>query len=247
MAVELLKARKALWGGAAAAGALALYASLPGEPPAAAPSFPPPPPAPPAASAPAQAVAAPLPVSAEGLVLYGVSGGGAAGMAAVIGPASGSPRVVPAGRDYRPGLRLTEVGATYAILSSAGRETRLDLGGAGGGPEPRRAEPPAAPAAAPATGFAGMDAIALRLGMSPRRQGGRITGFQMKRGADLPILHQAGLRPGDVIVAVNGQALESEEKLLELPQEIAGSYTAEFDVDRDGRRLKLSLPVNARK
>jgi general secretion pathway protein C len=162
-------------------------------------------------------------------------------MAAIIGMASGYPRIVPVGREYRPGLVVKEVGATHAVLADAGRETRLELNGSR---STVSSQPSPAPAPPPAPGLAGMDAPALRLGLRPQKANGRITGFELKAGADLPVLHRAGLRPGDVILAVNGQAFESEEKLLELPREIAGSYVAEFEVERAGDRIKLSLPVN---
>ena len=236
--------RPAFYGGAAAA-ALAAYLLLPRGSAAVPPvvQAPPPPPAPMPPSSMTTDAPAPAPlVSTEGLILYGVSGGGPAGMAAIIGRASGAPRVVPVGRDYRPGLTVKEVGATYAILLGGGQETRLDLNGSSRPVEPRSAE--AAPPSALPPAIQGMDAPALRLGLRPRRTSGRISGFELKSGADLPALLRAGLRPGDVIVAVNGQAFESEEKLLELPREIAGSYVAEFDVERGGIRVRLSLPVN---
>lgn len=226
--------KAALTAACAVAAGLGAYGLWPEGAPAAAPvqalPSPPPPPSPEPVEAPAPA--API-VSVEGLVLYGVSGGGAAGMAAVIGRASGYPRIVPVGRDYRPGLTVKEVGAAYAILVSGGQETRLELNGT--------ATPvqPAAPR--PAAGQS-LNAVDLRLGLAPRKAGG----FQVKAGADLPMLRQAGLRPGDVIVAVNGQAFDSEEKLMELPREIAGSYTAVFEFERGGKRMKATLPVNER-
>ena len=64
--------------------------------------------------------------------------------------------------------------------------------------------------------------------------------------AQLEILERAGLRAGDMIVAVNGQAFRSEEKVLELSDELASSYTAEIKFLRDGRRLKGKLEVNKR-
>lgn len=233
-----------LWAGAAAATSLAFYSLLPAADDAVARAPPKMQPQPPAAAPPMlgrAAVPAPA-VSTDGLILYGVSGGGPAGMAAIIGRAAASARVVPVGKDYRPGLTVKEVGAAHAILVSAGQETRLDLGGK----QAVVAPPPAQAHAALPQGFEGMDAPALRLGLRPRKRDGRISGFELRSTRDLPLLGRAGLQPGDVIVAVNGQAFESEEKLLELPQEIAGSYVAEFEVERDGRRVKLSLPVHER-
>ena len=237
--------RPAFCGGAAVAAALAAYLLLPRESAAVPPVVQAPPPQPAPMPPPAMTADAPAPappVSTQGLILYGVSGGGPAGRAAIIGRSSGSPRVVPVGRDYRPGLTVREVGASYAILLGGGQETRLDINGSSRPVESRPAEAAAPSALTPAV--QGMDAPALRLGLRPRRIDGRISGFELKSGADLPVLLRAGLRPGDVIVAVNGQAFESEEKLLELPREIAGSYVAEFDVERGGSRVKLSLPVN---
>jgi general secretion pathway protein C len=92
-----------------------------------------------------------------------------------------------------------------------------------------------------------MDSADLRVGMAPRRNGGRIDGFAIKAGANLGPLLRAGLRPGDVLLAVNGQPFDSGEKLLELPREIAGSFTAEFEFERGGRRMRALLPVNPRK
>lgn len=189
-----------------------------------------------------------MPVSTEDLTLYGVSGGGSEGLAAIIGAASGSQRLVRIGRDYRPGLTLKEVGPSHAVLASAGQDTRLELNRFAGASEPGggQAKASAASPAPPIARMGGMDSLDFRLGMAPRRSGGRIDGFSLKRGADLPVLRQAGLQPGDVIVAVNGQPFDSAEKLSELPREIAGSYIAEFEFERGGHRMKASLPINDR-
>ena len=237
-------------GGAIAAALLGVAALRPGgqegsgqirQPAVSPPPVPAPPPPIPAAAPPSPPV-----VSTEGLVLYGISGGGPAGLAAVIGPASGSPRVVPLGKDYRPGLTVKSIGSSYAVLVSGGQEALLHIGGHA---SPLKGRGPSAPSQGvrtPQAGLAGLDATALRLGMRPHREGGRITGFELKESRDLTLLQRAGLQEGDVIIAVNGQAFVSEEKLMELPQEIAGSYTAEFDILRNGKRVQLSLPVNSR-
>jgi general secretion pathway protein C len=245
---DLSKRRLALGGALAAAIALLFYSldrsdELPpagsARPPSMAPA------AEVAAAPAAPAAPQPPPVSAQGLMLYGIAGGGPGGLAAVIGPSSGAQRLVRVGRDYRPGLTLTEAGPNYAVLARAGVETRLELNrlaAAASVPLPAPARPAAPPAADPGA----MDKAALLAGMSSYRQGDRIKGFTLKAGAGLAPLLRAGLRQGDVLVAVNGQPFDSSEKLLELPAEIAGAYTAEFEYERNGRRMKATLPVNRR-
>jgi general secretion pathway protein C len=82
-----------------------------------------------------------------------------------------------------------------------------------------------------------------RTGLQAVKSDGRISGFALKPKAALPRLEQAGLRPGDILLAVNGQALQSEEKVLELANEIASSRTAEFEFTRGGRKMTASLEV----
>lgn len=212
-----------------------------GTPPAgqqAASTLPPPPPAPIVASAPMVAPAPPA--SAEGLVLHGVLGSGAA----VIGLPGGTQRFVRMGGQVTPGLVLKEVALKHVVLGGAGGDLRLEFNR----PAVAQAATPA-PSATPAgTGDRqpGREATQYRLGLAARRAGGRITGYTVKPGAELPALHRAGLKPGDVLVSVNGMAFDSDEKVLELPGEIAGSYTAEFEFERGGRRMKTGLEVNPR-
>ncbi|MGS1017105.1 type II secretion system protein N [Allosphingosinicella humi] len=236
-----------LAGGAAAVVAFLAYMTLRGgaapaedivvasPPPTIAPSLPAPPPtvAPPVASA-----------SVDGLMLQGVMGGGPGGGAAIIAFPDGSHRLVRVGREFLPGVTLKEVALRHVILATAGGAMRLEFNkaavSAGG---------EATPAAGPQGGEEARrqrETLEFRTGLAPRKENGRITGFAVRPGARLGLLQRAGLQPGDVIVAVNGQAFESEEKVLELSSELAGSYTAEIDYLRGGKPMKASIAVNAR-
>jgi general secretion pathway protein C len=194
-------------------------------------------------------VPAPAPIapsSVDGLIVRGVMGGGPAGGAAIIAFPDGRQRVVRIGREFLPGMVLKEVALRHIIVSGGGGDIRLDLNKPGGVAVPAAtAGVPAAPAAAASGAASGQgDSLDYRMGLAPRKVRGRTTGFTIRPGANLPLLQRAGLRPGDVLVAVNGQAFESEEKVMELAGEIAGSYTAEFEFDRGGRRMKAALEVN---
>lgn len=227
--------RRALTGGGLVIAALLLYLLFgrgePDPPPAQAPQATQAVTSTPAPAVPQAAPVAP-PADASQLRLYGVLGGGA-----VIGLADGSQRYVPLGREVLPGLRLVRLEVHHAVLDSGGSEIRLGFDGVAD------AGAPAAAAAAPSgpTGEAALrqETQRYRLGLVARRQNGRVTGFSVRPGADLPALARAGIRPGDVILSVNGSIL-NEEQLLELAWTIANSSRAEFEVERGGQRLRLS-------
>lgn len=179
---------------------------------------------------------APTAPSSAGLRLHGVLG-----RHAIISGPQGGQRLVPIGREAAPGLVLREIGLHWVTLAWSSGTVELTLDGR----EPNAA-PAATAAVAPPRATQREETLPYRLGLAPRREEGRITGFILRREADLPLLRRAGLRPGDVLVSVNGMSFDSEEKVLELPGEIAGSYTAEFEFERAGRRLRASLPINPR-
>lgn len=186
--------------------------------------------------APPPAVQAPPPVAApatapapapdlSGLRLHGLLVSGA-----IIGFADGRQRLVLIGREALPGLMLRRIEQSHAVLASAGGEARLGFDG-----------PAVAAPAAPPGELAGReDALRYRLGLAPRRLGGRVTGFTVRRGADLPALGRAGIRPGDTILRVGGSELD-EERMLELAWTIANSPRLEFEVERHGRRIRMTL------
>lgn len=192
----------------------------------------------PAAPAPIPVAAAPAPApvpvaDTSQLRLHGLLASGA-----VISTGNGGQRLVPVGREALPGLTLVRVEQNHAIFQSAGGEVRLGFDGIA------QADPSGA-AAAPAPVAAGPagqreETLRYRLGLAPRMAGGRVTGYAVRANVEMPALARAGIRPGDVIVAVNGASFD-EERLQELAWTIANSAEARFEVERDGRRIPLTL------
>jgi len=76
-------------------------------------------------------------------------------------------------------------------------------------------------------------ALAARLG-APSQRGAYVTGVD----ADSPAA-QAGLRPGDVILAINGQELQNESDLARIINQFQPGDTITLTVQRDGQRLTL--------
>jgi general secretion pathway protein C len=204
------------------------------EPAPAAPQ--PPMPAPPATEPPQPAP------TADGLRLFGLLG-----LGAVISVPDGRQSFFAIGREVRPGLRVSRIEQNHVVLASTGGEVRLGFDGASPVEGPVAASPGGG-GERPATGEARMreEALAYRFGLAPRRENGRVTGYALRPNAQLPMLRRAGLRPGDIIVSVNGQTFDSDEKVLELPREIAGSFDAEFEYERAGQRMRASIEVNPR-
>lgn len=194
---------------------------------------------PPAAAPPVAAVApAPPPVpaaDASQLKLYGLLASGA-----VIGFPNGSQRLVPVGREAMPGLTLVRVEQNFAILQGAGGEVRLGFDGVAAA-DPSMAGPPmpAAPAA-PAVAAGREENLRYRLGLIPRVVDGRVNGYIVRSNVEMPALARAGIRPGDVIVGVNGARFDVQ-KLMDMPRIVASPAGARFDVERGGNRLQLSL------
>jgi len=79
--------------------------------------------------------------------------------------------------------------------------------------------------------------------MAVRDDTGRITGWRVRDTRQLPLLEMAGLAPGDMLLAVNGQELFSEEKVMDLPGEVAGAHAVTLDYLRNGRagQTKINL------
>lgn len=169
-----------------------------------APVSPPPPPAPVAAAPPPPAaVSAPT-----DLALVGLRAGPDGGMAIVV--AGGKQYLLRPGRAPPGGVKLLRVEPGRAILAGPSGEMVLAFADAG----PAMAGPSAPP---------GGDPTPWRLALAPLREQGRLAGWRLDSLAGLPALARAGLKPGDVLLSANGAELISEEKIMELPQQLAAN------------------------
>jgi general secretion pathway protein C len=72
-------------------------------------------------------------------------------------------------------------------------------------------------------------------GLRPRMRGARLDGFTVSGAGDAAVLRAAGLQAGDVILAVNGQPLDSLERIAALRSQLADSTGAELRIERDGQ------------
>lgn len=170
---------------------------------------------------------------------------------AIIETADGRQRLVRPGSSVGAGVTVEMIDAAGVTLAGSGSRQLLALvdGGAASKADTDRAEPgriaaaptSAKPAARPGELVA--SANDYRLALKPRRIGSDITGYTLIDASRLPALRLAGLRAGDVLISVNGTGIESEEKLIELPQEIAGAYAVDVVFERDGKRQQAQVAI----
>lgn len=79
--------------------------------------------------------------------------------------------------------------------------------------------------------------------MMPRLAAGVVNGFTIRAGAMPPVLARAGVRPGDVMVSVNGRALDSNAVVSGLSRDLAGAARADIVIERGGKRETLTTSL----
>ena len=176
--------------------------------------------------------------------LYGVRAGGPDGGSAIIGLSDGRQVSVGVGEEVEPGLVLQSVRSDHVLLSRGGSVSRLIFTEA----PPGTPAPPAAPAtpqvvtpqaSAPATTPAAAPQVdparlVAQAGLRPRLKGLGVSGFTVTSTGDGGALRAAGLRSGDVILAVNGSELNSPQAIAGLRNRLSGATSAEIRYERDG-------------
>jgi general secretion pathway protein C len=205
-------------------------------------------PAPPPVPEAAASIASPAAPGA--LHLRGTLGG-----AAILELPGGRQILARIGRSVAPGVVLAGVGRDHVLLEAGGQRLRLGFGDAAAAvvaaPAPvatpaaavRPAAGPVVPGLAEAAREAGRAYV---LGLRPVEANGRTTGFRVEPGTRMPGLAEAGLQPGDIIRMVNGVDFTDEERVMELGDEIAGSYELIVEFERGGQRLTRTVAVNPR-
>ena len=97
------------------------------------------------------------------------------------------------------------------------------------------------PGAIPAASTA-IDAKQLlqQIGLRPHTDGGRVSGYELQSRGDGALMRQAGLQAGDILQAVDGNAL-TPERLGELEQTLTTRGSVALTVLRDGQPRTINL------
>lgn len=177
--------------------------------------------------------------------LYGLRSDGSGGGSAIIGLADGRQVSVGVGEEVEPGLILRGVGPDYVTLARGASLSRLifsdvPVGVAPVPPPPPGPQivtpppPPPPPAVTPTAASVDPAQLITQAGLRPRMRGLRLDGFTVSASGDAALLRAAGLQAGDVILAINGQSLDSLERIAALRGQLANSSGAELRFERDG-------------
>jgi len=172
----------------------------------------------------------------EGITLVGVAGSGA-----IFSFKDGGQRFVGRGRPVAPGIVLQGVALRHVILAAGPTSYRLGFGGV---PTPLQASAgPVVAARTPRPDLARETAL-YRQALTPHRVNGDVVGYQLAGNVPLPVLQRAGLRPGDILVSVNGNSVDSSEKVSELAGEIHAAKRADIQFIRDGQTQRVIVDVS---
>ncbi len=77
--------------------------------------------------------------------------------------------------------------------------------------------------------------------LQPERQNGNLLGYRIYPGADKGLFEKAGLQPGELVTAINGQPLDNPAKSLRLLSELATANSASVTLRRDGQQRTITV------
>lgn len=196
-----------------------------------------------------QPYATPLPAAQApppALILRGILAHGSGG-SAILEDAKGGQRLVAVGRPVAAGWRLVRLSPSAATFEAdAGNLHILQFENGQSNAAPTA---PAAPTTAPTTALKATpesliaSSTAYRLALRPIRGETDVTGWTVQSPETIPLFRLAGLQPGDTLLSVNGQPLISQEKIIDLPSEIAGANNLSVEYSRAGQKTTVQIDL----
>lgn len=168
---------------------------------------------------------------------------GSDGGSAILGAGAGRQAAYRAGDRVAPGLVLERVAVDHVLLRGSAGVQRLDPVDIAGAGASRAAIAPAA-----AAGNAGSPAIdaapaqpLAEAGLQARRQGGQVTGYTLMAQADERLMRQAGLQPGDVLLSLDGLAIDPQSLQTLIRGQDGAPKQATLTFERDGQVHRVVL------
>jgi len=169
--------------------------------------------------------------------------------AAIIGKSGGEQKYYNVGEQIDRGVKLSEVHPGHVVLSRNGRRELLKF------PETSGKSFTEAPAAQiPANASLGAyreqlkkhpEKLLEQVNFVPVRDGeGNLKGYRLLPKGDRELYNRLGVRPSDLIIAVNGIALDNDQQALKVINELSSAKQINLGIIRQGQEETLAIDMN---
>jgi general secretion pathway protein C len=173
-------------------------------------------------------------VTSLSLKLFGVRMDMATGRgSAIIATSDGVQSSYAVGDIIEPGVTLKMVSFDNVTIDRGGVAEQIFLDQSVSAPVAQ----PSGGGAFPAGATSGSSLLANSVEIAPRAENGKIIGMTLNPKGDGALFKAAGLEPGDVLTAVNGEPVSDGADVRSL---LAGGGTVSLEVERGGRRMTVS-------
>lgn len=176
---------------------------------------------------------------------------------AIVADPGGEEKAYRVGDPLPGGAELREIHADRVILSRAGRYETLRLpqeepiDGMGRAPLASPAGDAGEPAMDPGlllqqhreTLRNNPQALVNLVRPMPVQEDGRLVGFRLMPGTERNFLPQLGLRPGDIVTAINGMALDNPASGLQALQALQNETSVSLEIRRGQQAMTLNFEV----
>jgi general secretion pathway protein C len=180
-------------------------------------------------------------VTSLSLQLFGIRMDSAMGRgSAIIATPDGVQSSYAVGDEIVPGVTLKVVSFDSVTLDRGGASEQLFLDQSVPAPAAQIGTRPVVQAAGLVVTPPAPVTIQNHVGFAPRFEGEKVTGLLLNPKGDGAAFKAAGLAPGDVLLAINGQPVTSLDDVSSLP---SGGGTAILKVERGGRVMTVNAKV----
>lgn len=197
-----------------------------------------------AATGDASAAVTSLDLTLYGLRMNEASGGGSA----IIAGSDGVQRSYDVGEEVASGVTLVQVLFDHVVLERGGLRESLfidqsvpanTVGDTAGMAIATGTQPLPVAQAGPLTA----EAITAGIGFAPRTENGRATGFAVTPKADGAVFAQAGFKPGDIVIEINGRKVSSAADGAALAGQLRPGARLSLLVERGTETLPIALII----
>lgn len=82
------------------------------------------------------------------------------------------------------------------------------------------------------------------LRVQPARRNGAMRGYRIYPGRKRELFREAGLRPGDIVTAINGVTLDDPSRSLQLLGDLSSAQLINLQIERGGQSQTVSVNLN---